>query len=418
MSNNSKHSFVRKFILVSSIFATLIGIFGAAVSLLLGLKYWGINSKIVWGMSIVNFVFWIGNAHSGTLISSILYLLRQRWRQPIHRIAETITIISIVIAAFFPFIHTGRPWFTYWLLPFPNEMGIWFNTKSAITWDVYAVLTYTVLSFLFWVLGIIPDWRYFKFRKNGIFQRFLEKILIKFWIGASFNWNEYRWTYHIFAGILAFVVVSVHTIVAYDFSTSLLPFWHSTSQPVFFVIGAIYSGIALIILLSIVLKEVSSFADSIPDSIFKVLSKILITFSLLIGYFYLIDYFFVFYSQNEFDRMLLQLRTTEPFRVIFFFILLFNLVFPQLLWFKRIRVRRIYLFIISLFVLIGMWLERYLIVIQSLSIDFTSGRIIYYIPTLIDFSLLIGSIGIMVLVFYLISRKIPMIPKSEELFNK
>lgn len=418
MKSNSKHSSVRKLILVSAIFATLVGVFGAVISLLLGLKYWGINSKVVWGIAIVNFVFWIGNAHSGTLISSILYLLRQHWRQPIHRIAETITIISIVIAAFFPFIHTGRPWFTYWLLPFPNEMGIWFNTKSAITWDVYAILTYTVLSVLFWLLGVIPDWRYFKFNKNGIFQRFLEKILTKFWIGTSFNWNEYRWTYHIFAGILTFVVISVHTIVAYDFSTSLLPFWHSTSQPIFFVVGAIYSGVALIILLSIVLKEISSFGDSIPDLIFNVLSKMLITFSLLMGYFYLVEYFFVFYSQNEFERMLLQLRTTEPFKIIFFFILLFNFLSPQLLWFKKIRVHRIALFIISLFILIGMWLERCLIVIQSLSIDFTSGRIIYYAPTLIDLSLLVGSLGIMVLMFYLISRKIPMVPKSERLFHE
>lgn len=418
MRNDLKHLSIRKLILISSVFATLIGVFGAVVSLLLGLRYWGINSKVVWGMAIVNFVFWIGNAHSGTLISSILYLLRQHWRQPIHRIAETITIISIVIAAFFPFIHTGRPWFTYWLLPFPNEMGIWFNTKSAITWDVYAILTYTVLSVLFWFLGVIPDWRYFKFNKDGVFRRFLEKILTKFWIGTSFNWNEYRWTYHIFAGILAFVVVSVHTIVAYDFSTSLLPFWHSTSQPIFFVIGAIYSGIALIILLSIVLKEISSFADSIPDLIFNVLSKMLITFSLLMGYFYLIEYFFVFYSQNEFEKMFLQLCVVGTFKTISLLIFLFNFVLPQLLWFKKIRMRRIPLFIISLFVLIGMWLERYLIVIRSLSIDFTSGRIIYYTPTLIDFLLLVGSLGIMVLMFYLISRKIPMVPKSEQLFNE
>lgn len=418
MRNNSKHLFIRKLILLSSVFATLIGVLGVVISLVFGLKYWGINSKVVWGVAIVNFVFWIGNAHSGTLISSILYLLHQHWRQPIHRIAETITIISIIIAAFFPFIHTGRPWLTYWLLPFPNEMGIWFNTRSAIIWDVYAILTYTVLSFLFWLLGIIPDWQYFKFNRNGIFQRFLQKTLTKFWIGASFNWNEYRWTYHIFAGILVFVVISVHTIVAYDFSTSLLPFWHSTSQPIFFVIGAIYSGIALIILLSIVLKEISSFADSIPDSIFKVLSKMLITFSLLIAYFYLIEYFFVFYSQNEFERMFLQLRATGTFKVIFFFILLFNFVLPQFLWFNKIRNRKIFLFVVSLFVIVGMWLERYLIVIQSLSLDFTSGRVISYAPTLVDFSLLIGSLGIMVLMFYLISRKIPMIPKSEQLFNE
>ncbi len=396
----------------------LIGIFGAITSFLFGLKYWGINSKVVWGMAIVNFVFWIGNAHSGTLISSVLYLLRQHWRQPIHRIAETITIISIVIAGFFPFVHTGRPWLAYWLLPFPNEMGIWINTKSAIIWDIYAILTYSILSFSFWILGIIPDWEHFKFKKDGIFNKLSQKIFAKFWIGTSFNWSEYRWTYHIFAGILTFVVVSVHTIVAYDFSTSILPFWHSTSQPLFFVIGAIYSGIALVILLAIVLKEISSFGDSIPDSIFDVLSKVLITFSFLIAYFYFVECFFIFYSQNEFEKMLLHLRLEGILRTIFIFIILFNIVFPQFLWIKKVREKRILLFVISLFVLIGMWLERYLIVIQSLSVDFTSGETITYKPSFIDFSLLIGSLGIMVLIFYLVSRRIPMIPKNERLFNE
>jgi molybdopterin-containing oxidoreductase family membrane subunit len=401
---------VRNLILVLSILFTLLGIFGAGYTLVFGLEQWGLTNKTVWGIAIVNFVFWIGNAHSGTLISAVLYLLRQEWRNSIHRIAETITIIAIIIAAFFPLLHLGRPWFFYWMLPIPNQTQLWANFKSPLIWDVFAIITYAVLSFLFWFVGIIPDYRHLKLlrTKNKNYSKFAS-----IWSGSLFNWVEYRWTYHYFAGILTFVVISVHSIVSYDFSVSILPQWHSTMLPVFFVVGAIYSGIAFILFCTSIISSLSSFGDKIPEISKKNLAKLLLTFSLILLYFYIVELFFVFYSQNPVENFIFRLRFNQNFITIFILMVVLIFVLPHLFWSTRIANNQISHLLISSGVLLGMWLERYLLIIPVLSTDFITKTTERYTPTLIDLSLTFGSFGAFVLIFYVIGKAIPLVPKFE-----
>ncbi|MCX7909890.1 MAG: polysulfide reductase NrfD [Ignavibacteria bacterium] len=404
---------IRTTILTFSIILVFWGFAGFGYSLLFGLKSWGLNQKTIWGVEIVNFVFWIGNSHAGTLISAILFLFRQGWRISIHRIAETITIICIFIAALFPFIHLGRPWFFYWMFPIPNQTLTWANFKSPIIWDVVAVLTYALLSLLFWFVGILPDYKHFKINQNSKLGKKIFGTLSQIWTNTDKNWEEYKWTYNIMAGILAFVVVSVHSIVSFDFSVTLLPQWHSTMLPIFFVVGAIYSGIALVLLCNSLLTFISSFGDKISEEASKKLSKLLLTFSLILLYFYLLELFFVFYSQNTNEIFVYNLRFQNGYGLIFILMCLFIFILPQLFWSGKFYQNKIIQLLISVFVLIGMWLERYLLIIPVLSFDFVTKQSYPYIPTIVDFSLTFGSVGVFVLAFYGIGKIIPMIPKNK-----
>ncbi|MGB9851589.1 MAG: NrfD/PsrC family molybdoenzyme membrane anchor subunit [Candidatus Kapaibacteriota bacterium] len=408
-----RRKIVKKLILFFSLILLFLWILSLGYTLITGLEKWGITNKTVWGVAIVNFVFWIGNSHAGTLISAILYLIRQDWRSSIHRIAETFTIISIIISAVYPLVHLGRPWFFYWMFTLPNQMQTWPNFKSPLIWDLYAILTYATLSFFFWILGIIPDHWAIKFNQKSKFEVKIQNLLKMIWSGSEQNWADYKWTYHIFAGILAFVVVSVHSIVSYDFSATILPHWHSTMLPIFFVIGAIYSGIALILLTSTFLNHISSFGEKISPIALNNLSKLLLTFSLIVLYFHLSELFFTFYSQNPNEKWIYSLRFKNEYITLYITMCSLVFILPQLLWFKMIHTKKFFQFLISAGVLIGMWLERYLLIIPVLSADTILKQTVYYSPTLIDLALTLGSVGFFVLMFYVISRKIPIVPLFE-----
>ena len=399
---------IKKKIIIASAVLSSLGLLTAIYTFIYGLESWGIHKKVVWGIAIVNFVFWIGNSHSGTLISAILYLLRQEWRHPIHRIAETITIISIFIAAFFPLIHLGRPWFFYWLFPLPNQTSLWPNFKSPLIWDLIAIFTYMFLSFLFWFLGILPDYQHFKFKNPKIKHKILS-FLSKFWSGSTVNWVEYRWTYNLFAGILTFVVVSVHSIVSFDFSVTILPVWHSTMLPVYFVVGAIYSGLALLLFVSVII----SIEEHISEHSRVNLSKLILTFSYFTLYFYLLEYFYEFYSQDQNIKSLLSLRFDSSYLWMTIIMILQIFILPQFLWLKKIRENTKFQLLISSNVVIGMWFERFLLIIPTLSYDLVVNEKISYVPTFIDYSLTFGSLGFFILSFCVIGKIIPMVPKSE-----
>jgi molybdopterin-containing oxidoreductase family membrane subunit len=403
---------IEKTIIITSLFLTIIWILSAIYTFVYGLEPWGIHKKVVWGTDIVNFVFWIGNSHSGTLISAILYLLRQQWREPIHRIAETMTIISIIIAGFFPLIHLGRPWFFYWLFPLPNQISLWVNFKSPLIWDLIAIFTYMILSFLFWFLGILPDHKLFNI-KNPKRKRKVLSFLNKYWSGSSANWKEYHWTYNLFAGILTFVVVSVHSIVSFDFSVTILPVWHSTMLPIYFVVGAIYSGLALLLFVTAILTKYNLSKTEIPKISGINLSKLILTFSLLTLYFYLLEYFFGFYLQEPSILRLLSLRFNSSYFILTLIMIFQIFILPQFFWFEKVRKNTNLQILISFNVVIGMWLERFLLIVPTLSFDLITNEKISYNPTIIDYSLTFGSLGFFVLSFYLIGKIIPMVPKSK-----
>ncbi|MEJ5285605.1 MAG: Molybdopterin oxidoreductase, membrane subunit PsrC/NrfD [Candidatus Kapaibacterium sp.] len=405
---------IRKIIIGVSLILLFLWIGGIIYTFAFGLKSWGLTSKTVWGVEIVNFVFWIGNSHAGTLISAILYLLRQDWRKSIHRIAETFTIISILIAGIYPLLHLGRPWLFYWMFPIPNQMQTWANFKSPLIWDFIAILTYIILSFLFLTLGIIPDYDKIKFKKKNSLGNAINNFFEKIWLGSLNNWNEYKWTYHIFAGILTFVVISVHSIVSYDFSVSILPQWHSTMLPVFFVVGAIYSGVALLLICTTLLNSISSFGKRINQIALNNLSKMLLGFSLVFLYFYILELFFQFYSQNQYEQWIYSLRFQNEYKIIFFIMCILIFAIPQFFWFRKLRENKVVQFLIALSVLVGMWLERYILIVPVLSADFVTKQTINYTPSLLDIILTFGSLGFFVIVFYAIGKRIPMVPIYED----
>lgn len=400
---------LRKTIIVIAILLTIAGLISGIYTFIYGLESWGINTKVIWGVAIVNFVFWIGNSHSGTLISAILYLFRQNWRHPIHRIAETMTIISIVIAGLFPLVHLGRPWFFYWMLPIPNQTKLWANFKSPLIWDLVAILSYMVLSLLFWILGIVPDIKKLKIR-NKKFQSFASR----FWTGSLKNWKEYIWAYNIFAGILTFVVISVHSIVSLDFSVTILPLWHSTMLPIYFVVGAIYSGLALVLLVSSFICKLNSASVNIPSTSRTNLSKLILSFCFLLMYFYFLDFFFAYYGQDNNTIKILMSRFKVNYLPISTIMVIQIFALPLLFSFQKIRENVSFQIFISMNIVIGMWLERYLLIIPILGKDIITNEIIEYSPTVVDYLLTLGSIGFFVLAFYLISRIVPLVPQIKD----
>ncbi len=404
--NRSRKLFRVCFVGVSSTFFFL-GLIGIYITFSEGLAPWGINYYAVWGVAIVNFIFWIGNAHSGTLISAILHLMRIKWRRPMHRLAETLTLISLIIAITFPLLHLGRPWFFYWLFPFPNEMSLQPNFKSALLWDVFAILTYSILSFLFWLMGFIPELK--QTHKPTIISK---RLINNLGVYSAENWKEYQWTYHILAGILTFVVISVHSIVSFDFATAILPFWHSTFLPLHFVFGAIYSGTALVLLSIWLYNNLNKYGITVPSNSTENLSKLLLAFSFIMLYFYLVELFFSFYSLNHFELSILTIRFDNELFWITLAVFVFNIIFPQLLWIKKIRTTSFFLFLIPTLVLIGMWMERYVIVLASLKMDFTSDVSYSYIPTLTDIALTLGSFGFYNLLFFILAELIQLVPKE------
>lgn len=393
----------------------LVMLFLAAVTYLLveGIGVWGVNVPVAWGFAIVNFVWWIGIGHAGTLISAILLLLHQKWRTSINRFAEAMTLFAVACAGVYPLLHLGRPWFFYWLFPYPNTLGVQPQFRSPLVWDVFAVLTYFTISLLFWFVGLIPDLATLRDRSQTRAGRIVYGMLAMGWRGSAAHWHRYEMAYLLLAGLATPLVVSVHTIVSFDFAISILPGWHTTIFPPYFVAGAIYSGFAMVLTLAIPLRAAYRLEDFITMRHLQNMAKVMLATGLIVAYGYLMEAFVSWYSGNEFEQFMAVNRAAGPYAPFYWALLLCNILVPQALWSARVRSNVIALFIIAIIVNIGMWLERFIIVITSLHRDFLTSSWGMYLPTFWDWATFIGTIGLFLALLFLFIRFLPMISISE-----
>jgi molybdopterin-containing oxidoreductase family membrane subunit len=381
--------------------------------LIRGVGIWGINIPVAWGFAIINFVWWIGIGHAGTLISAVLLLLHQQWRTSINRFAEAMTLFAVACAGMFPLLHLGRPWFFYWLIPYPNTMGMWPQFRSPLVWDVFAVSTYATVSLLFWYVGLLPDLATLRDRSPSRLGRIAYGILAMGWRGSARHWQRYEITYLILAGLATPLVLSVHTVVSFDFAVANLAGWHSTIFPPYFVAGAIYSGFAMVIVLSVPLRVFYGLEDFITLRHLENMAKVMLATGLMVAYGYFIEAFMAWYSGNPYEMFAQYNRMTGPYWPAYWALITCNVVVPQVLWRKRWRQSPAILFVVALVVLVGMWLERYVIVITTLHRDFLPSSWGMYSPTIWDWATFLGTIGLFVALMFLFIRVLPMISISE-----
>jgi Ni/Fe-hydrogenase subunit HybB-like protein len=375
-----------------------------------GVGVWGINQPIGWGFAIINFVWWIGIGHAGTLISAILLLFRQQWRMSISRAAEAMTVFAVMCAAIFPVFHTGRPWLAaYWLFPYPNVMGIWPQFRSPLIWDVFAVSTYATVSVVFWYVGLIPDLASMRDRAKNKFAQVAYGVLSMGWRSSARHWQRYELASLLLAGLSTPLVLSVHTVVSFDFAASLVPGWHATIFPPYFVAGAVYAGFAMVLTLMLPMRAIYGLEDFITERHLNNMAKVTLVTGLIVFYGYMMEQFFGWYSANTYEHFMIQNRMFGPYAPIYWFLIFCNGVVPQLLWIKKIRITPIPLFMVCMFVNVGMWLERFVIVVTSLHRDFLPGAWGMYYPTLWDWMTYIGTIGLFLTMFYVFVRLLPMI---------
>jgi molybdopterin-containing oxidoreductase family membrane subunit len=375
----------------------------------MGVGVWGINIPIGWGFAIVNFVWWIGIGHAGTLISAILLLLRQKWRQSINRFAEAMTLFAVACAGLFPMFHLGRPWFFYWLFPYPTTMGVWPQFRSPLVWDVFAVSTYFTVSLLFWYVGLLPDLATLRDRAKNWWIKLIYGILSMGWRGSAAHWFRYEMAYLLLAGLATPLVVSVHTVVSFDFSIGLLPGWHSTIFPPYFVAGAIYSGFAMVLTLAIPIRKIYGLEDFITLRHLRHMGEIMLATGLIVGYGYVMEAFIGWYSQNLFEQYVVLNRMFGPYWWSFWLLMLVNVLAPQVLWWRKARESVPTLFVVAILVNIGMWLERFVIIVVSLHRDFMPSAWGMYSPTIWDWGVLFGSLGLFLALMFLFIRVLPMI---------
>jgi Ni/Fe-hydrogenase subunit HybB-like protein len=374
-----------------------------------GTGIWGINNTIAWGFAIVNLVWWIGIGHAGTLISAILLLFRQEWRNSINRFAEAMTIFAVAQASLFPILHLGRPWLFYWLLPYPNMMNMWPQFRSPLLWDVFAISTYVTVSFLFWYFGLIPDMATLRDTAENKHVKRIYGILCLGWRGAARHWSTHYRAYLLLAALATPLVASVHSVVSFDFAVGIIPGWHTTFLPPYFVAGAIFSGFAMVIALVIPIRKLYGMEDFITLRHLDNMAKIMLATGLIVFYAYIMEVFFAWYSGNPHEEYLIFNRMTGTYAPFYWLLILCNGIIPQLLWFRSIRMNLVILFIISIIVNIGMWLERFIIIITSLSRDFLPSSWSVFTPTVWDWSLYIGTLGFFLLLLLLFLRVLPMI---------
>jgi len=380
-----------------------------AYLLVRGVGIWGINAPVMWGFAIVNFVWWIGIGHAGTLISAILLLLKQPWRTSINRFAEAMTLFAVACAGIFPLMHMGRPWFFYWLTPYPNTMGLQPQFRSPLVWDVFAVTTYLLVSLMFWYVGLIPDMATLRDRAKGRVSQIVFGFLAMGWRGSAKHWFRYEQAYLLLAGLATPLVVSVHTVVSFDFAVAILPGWHTTIFPPYFVAGAIFSGFAMVLTLSIPIRAVYGLQDFITLRHLDNMAKIILATGMLVVYGYAMEGFMAWYSGNEFEQYVALNRLIGPYAPIYWMLLACNFLGPQLFWFKRFRQSVPVLFVVSIIVNVGMWTERFIIVVTSLHRDFLPSSWDMYYPTFWDWSTFIGTIGLFLCLLFLFVRFLPMI---------
>jgi Ni/Fe-hydrogenase subunit HybB-like protein len=389
----------------------LMMLFLLAVSYLLvtGVGIWGINIPIGWGFAIVNFVWWIGIGHAGTLISAILLLLRQKWRTSINRFAEAMTLFAVACAGMFPLLHMGRPWLFYWMTPYPNPMWMWPQFRSPLVWDVFAVSTYATVSLLFWFVGLIPDLATLRDRAKNRAAQTIYGILAMGWRGSAVHWHRYETASLLLAGLATPLVVSVHTVVSFDFAVAQVAGWHTTIFPPYFVAGAIYSGFAMVMTLAIPIRKFYHLEDFITMRHLGNMAKVMLATGLIVAYGYMMETFMAFYSGNQFDKFTILNRMTGPYAFFYWMLIACNIVIPQSLWWSRVRSSVPMLFIISLIVNVGMWLERFVIVVISLHRDFLPSSWGMYYPTRWDWATYVGTIGLFLTLLFLFLRFLPMI---------
>ena len=386
-------------------------VLSVAISYLLykGVGIWGINIPVGWGFAIVNFVWWIGIGHAGTLISAFLLLFRQEWRTSINRFAEAMTLFAVACAGLFPLLHLGRPWVFYWLFPYPDTMKLWPQWRSPLVWDVFAVSTYAAVSFLFWFVGLLPDLASMRDRARNRLVRALYGFFAMGWRGAARHWHRYKIAYLLLAGLATPLVVSVHSVVSLDFAVSILPGWHSTILPPYFVAGAIFSGFAMVMSLAIPIRKFYELEDFITMRHLDNMAKIMLATGLMVSYGYLMEIFMAWYSGSPSEAFLSHNRMFGPYAVVFWTLIVCNVVAPQFFWFKRMRTSVLVLFVVSIVVNIGMWLERFMIVVVSLHRDFMPSAWGMYRPTFWDLATLFGSVGLFLTLMFLFIRILPMI---------
>lgn len=384
-------------------------LFSATVLLARGVGIWGINVPVAWGFAIINFVWWIGIGHAGTLISAILLLLNQSWRTSINRFAEAMTLFAVACAGMFPLLHLGRIWIFYWLMPYPNTLALWPQFRSPLVWDVFAVTTYALTSLLFWYVGLIPDLATLRDRTKSKLLANTYGIFALGWRGSARHWARYERAYLLLAALATPLVLSVHTIVSFDFSVSLLPGWHATIFPPYFVAGAVFAGFAMVLTLAIPLRKIYHMEEMITDKHLENCAKVMLATGLIVVYGYAMEAFTAWYSAAEFERYMMKNRMFGPMGYTYWMLLLCNFIAVQFLWSKKVRTSTVGLFIIAMFVNVGMWLERFVIVITSLHRDFLTSSWDMYAGTKWDWSLFIGTMGLFITLLFLFVRVLPMI---------
>ncbi len=378
--------------------------------LLKGVGIWGVNIPIGWGFAIINLVWWIGIGHAGTLISAILLLLNQKWRTSINRFAEAMTIFAVMCAALFPLIHTGRPWLAwYWLIPYPNTMGVWPQFRSPLIWDVFAISTYATVSLLFWLVGLVPDMATLRDKTLHPLLKKVYGIAALGWRGSARHWSRYETAYLLLAGLATPLVISVHSVISFDFTIGIIPGWHSTIFPPYFVAGAIYAGFAMVLTLAIPLRALYGLQDFITMRHIDNMAKVMLVTGLIVFYGYNMEAFFAWYSANAYEKFMIWNRMTGPYWPVYWSLIFCNGVAPQLLWFKKVRLNLKSLYAVTWAVNIGMWLERFVIVVTSLHRDFVPSSWGMYYPTRWDWMTFIGTLGMFVMLMFLFVRVLPMI---------
>ncbi len=410
----------KKFFIAISFTATLLMIGAASLgySFYRGIGVWGNNNPVGWAFPIVNFVFWVGIGHAGTLISAILFLFRQKWRTGIARFAEGMTIFAVMTAAIFPLIHTGRPWLAGYLFPYPNQHSLWVNFTSPLLWDVFAVSTYFTVSLIFWYVGLVPDFATMRDRivNNTAVDKIKKtaySILSLGWRFSNRHWAHYEMMYLVLAGFATPLVLSVHTIVSFDFAVSIMPGWHATIFPPYFVAGAVFSGFAMVQNALIIIRKVFDLEHIITKDTLEKMNKIILVTGMMVGYAYGMEFFIAWYSGHDAESFAFLNRAFGPYSWAYWIMVSCNVLSPQFFWFKKLRTNIPFMFVVAVFVNVGMWFERFVITVTSLSRDFLPSSWDYYVPTIFDFGILIGSFGMFFTLLLLFTRTMPVVSIAE-----
>ncbi len=392
----------------------LLGVWAVTQTVTRGIGTWGLNRTVGWAFDITNFVFWVGIGHAGTLISAILFLFRQRWRTSINRAAEAMTIFAVMCAGTFPIIHMGRPWLAFWATPYPNTRGpLWVNFKSPLLWDVFAISTYFIISLTFWYLGMVPDLATMRDRAKSKLRKAIFSIFSLGWTGSHRTWSRYETVYMLLAGLSTPLVISVHTIVSMDFATSVIPGWHATIFPPYFVAGAVFSGFAMVLTLMIIARKVMDLEEYITIRHLEAMTKVIIATGMIVGMAYGTEFFMAWYSGNQYERYVFFNRALGPFKWAYWTMVSCNVLTPQLFWIRKVRTTPWMIFILSIFVNIGMWFERFVIIVTSLHRDYLPSSWAMYSPTFIEVAIFLGSFGLFFTCFLVFTRLLPVIAASE-----